>query len=91
MTGQPPKLLELSKLEVLSVLHGLPVDGYRQTVWLLCPKHDASFKTILLGDKMNLTVRLGKQFYVSSSGVPALLPCSQLSMQARGTLRKMFT
>ena len=35
---------------------------------------------------MNLTVRLGKLFYESSIGVPALLPCSQLPRQARGTL-----
>ena len=44
----------------------------------------------LLGDKMILTVRLGKLFYESSTGVPALLPCSQLPRQARGTLRKLF-
>ena len=30
---------------------------------------------------MNLTVRLGKLFYESSTGVPALLPCSQLPKQ----------
>ena len=46
---------------------------------------------ILLGDKMNLTVRLSKLFYESFTGVPALLPCSQLPRQARGTLRKLFT
>ena len=28
----------------------------------------------ILGDKMNLTVRLGKLFYKSSIGIPALLP-----------------
>ena len=36
------------------------------------------FPAYLLGGKMNLTVRLGKLFYQSSTGVPALLPCSQL-------------
>ena len=46
---------------------------------------------VLLGDKMNLTVRLGKLFYESYTGVAALLPCSQLPRQARGTLRKLFT
>ena len=45
----------------------------------------------ILGDKMNLKVRLGKMFYESSIGVPALLPCSQLPRQARGTVRKLFT
>ena len=45
----------------------------------------------LLGDKMNLSVRLGKLFYESSTGVPALLPCSPLPRQARGTIRKMLT
>ena len=48
-------------------------------------------KKYLLGDKMNLTVRLGKLFHESSIGIPALLPCSQLPRQARGTLRKLFT
>ena len=42
----------------------------------------------VLGDKMNLTVRLGKLFYGSSTDLPALLPCSQLPRQARGILRK---
>ena len=41
----------------------------------------------VLGDKMNLTVRLGKLLYESSTVVPALLPCSQLPRQARGTVR----
>ena len=45
----------------------------------------------LPGDKMNLTVRLGKLFYWSSTGVPASLPCSQLPRQARGTVTKLFT
>ena len=35
------------------------------------------------GDKMNPTVRLGKLFYESSRGVPALLPDSQLPRKAR--------
>ena len=34
-------------------------------------------------DKMNLTVRLGKMFYESSRGVPALLPDSQQPRKAR--------
>ena len=38
---------------------------------------------------MNPTVRLGKLYYESSIGVPALLPCSQLPRQARGTLKKI--
>ena len=45
----------------------------------------------ILGDKINKTVRLGKLFNESSTGVPALLPCSQLPRQARATLRKLFT
>ena len=45
----------------------------------------------ILGDKMNLTVRLGKLFYESSIGIPALLPCSQLPRITRRTLRKLFT
>ena len=35
------------------------------------------------GDKMNPTVRLGKLFFESSRGVPALLPDSQLPRKAR--------
>ena len=46
---------------------------------------------IVLGDKMNLTVRLGELFYESSTGVPALLPCSHLPRQEMGTVRKLFT
>ena len=45
----------------------------------------------VLGDKMNPTARVGKLFYESSTGVPALQPCSQLPRQARGTFRKLFT
>ena len=45
----------------------------------------------LLSDKMNLTVRLGKLFYESPTGAPALLPCSHLPKQARGSLRNLFT
>ena len=48
-------------------------------------------KVYILGDKINLTVRLGKLFYECYTGVPALLPCSQLPRQASGTLRKLFT
>ena len=44
---------------------------------------------LVLGDKMNLTVRLGKLFNESSTGVPALLPCSQLPRQARGTSQEI--
>ena len=32
-----------------------------------------------------------KLFSESSTGIPALLPCSLLPRQARGTLRKLFT
>ena len=39
------------------------------------------------GRQNELFLRLGKLFYESSTGVPALLPCSQLPRQARGTLR----
>ena len=46
---------------------------------------------VIHSDKMNLTVRLGKLLYENSTGVPALLPCSQLPRQASGALRKSFT
>ena len=52
---------------------------------------DEIIKKVLLVDKMNLTVRLGKLFYESSIGVPALQPCSHLPRQARGTVRKLCT
>ena len=55
------------------------------------PIQKQSDEMVALGDKMNLTVRLGKLFYGSSIGVPALLPCSQLPRQARGILRKLCT
>ena len=35
--------------------------------------------------------RFCKLFSESSTGIPALLPCSLLPRQARGTLRKLFT
>ena len=41
--------------------------------------------------KVNVIVRLRKLFYESLTGVPALLPCSQLPRQAGRTLRKLFT
>ena len=41
--------------------------------------------------KNELYSRFCKLFSESSTGIPALLPCSLLPRQARGTLRKLFT
>ena len=68
------------------------IDGTRYFVYLWVTVFKVLIlKFPLLGDKMNLTVRFGKLFYESSTDVPALLPCSQLLRQARGTFRKLFT
>ena len=68
------------------------IDGTRYFVYLWVTVFKVLIlKFPLLGDKMNLTVRLGKLFYENSIGVPALLPCSVLPRQSRGTLRKLCT
>ena len=46
---------------------------------------------ILLGDKMNLTVRLGKQFPESSLCLPRQLGTGQQGRHTNGTLIKQFT
>ena len=45
----------------------------------------------LLGDKMNLTVRLGKQFPVSSPCLPRQLGAGQQGRYTNGTLIKQYT
>ena len=77
-------------VRVAAVRHGLVRIEVLQ-LFDRVPNADISQQTTLLGDKMNLTVRLGKLFYESSTGVTALLPCSQLPRQARGTLWKLLT
>ena len=56
-------------------------DGANQMRLLLLNCRDGEY--LRSGDKMNPTVRLGKLFYESSRGVPALLPDSQLPRKAR--------
>ena len=53
-----------------------------------CVARNHTIRTLYTGRQNELFLRLGKLFYESSTGVPALLPCSQLPRQARGTLRK---
>ena len=72
----------------LSLAHSL---SSKKSVFAKMQAQFQSHQRVILGDKMNLRLKLGKLFYESSTGVPALLPCSQLPRQARGTLRKLFT
>ena len=70
-----PLQLELGRPAVLALLRLLSDT----------PNSTSSLSCFILGDKMNLTVRLCKLFYESSNGVPALQPCSQLpTHSARG-------